>query len=76
MQVRRIVFRSVFGGLRTDEHMRVCDADDNPIEGLYNTGIMTGDFYSNSYNFVMPSQNLGAVCGTLSYLLGRDLAEL
>ena len=35
---------------------------------------MTGDFYSNSYNFVMPGQNLGAVCGTLSYLPGRDLA--
>ena len=69
-------FLTVCGGLRTDEHMRVCDADDNPIEGLYNTGIMTGDFYANSYNFVMPGQNLGAVCGTLSYLLGRDLAEL
>ncbi|MFQ9742162.1 MAG: hypothetical protein ACLRX5_06625 [Slackia sp.] len=35
---------------------------------------MTGGFYSNSYNFVMPGQNLGAVCGTLSYLLGRGLA--
>lgn len=37
---------------------------------------MTGDFYANTYNFVMPGQNLGAVCGTLSYLLGRDLAAL
>ena len=54
----------------------VCDADDQPIEGLYNTGIMVGDFYANSYNFVMPGQNLGAVCCTLSYLLGRELAEL
>ena len=69
-------FLTVCGGLRTDDKMRVCDADDQPIEGLYNTGIMTGDFYANSYNFVMPGQNLGAVCGTLSYLLGRDLAEL
>ena len=69
-------FLTVCGGLRTDDKMRVCDEDDQPIEGLYNTGIMTGDFYANSYNFVMPGQNLGAVCGTLSYLLGRDLAEL
>ncbi len=69
-------FLTVCGGLRTNEKMQVCDASDQPIEGLYNTGIMTGDFYANSYNFVMPGQNLGAVCGTLSYLLGRDLAEL
>ena len=69
-------FLTVCGGLRTNEKMQVCDKDDNPIEGLYNTGIMTGDFYANTYNFVMPGQNLGAVCGTLSYLLGRDLAEL
>lgn len=69
-------FLTVCGGLRTDENMQVCDADDNPIEGLYNTGIMTGDFYANSYNFVMPGQNLGAICCTLSYLLGHDLAEL
>ena len=69
-------FLTVCGGLRTNEKMQVCDANDQPIEGLYNTGIMTGDFYANSYNFVMPGQNLGAVCGTLSYLLGRDLAEL
>lgn len=69
-------FLTVCGGLRTNENMQVCDEDDMPIEGLYNTGIMTGDFYANSYNFVMPGQNLGAVCGTLSYLLGRDLAKL
>lgn len=69
-------FLTVCGGLRTNEKMQVCDEQDNPIPGLYNTGIMTGDFYANTYNFVMPGQNLGAVCGTLSYLLGRDLAEL
>ena len=46
------------------------------IRDRYNTGIMVGDFYANSYNFVMPGQNLGAVCCTLSYLLGRELAEL
>lgn len=69
-------FLTVCGGLRTNEKMQVCDEDDTPIAGLYNTGIMTGDFYANSYNFVMPGQNLGAVCGTLSYLLGQDLAKL
>jgi hypothetical protein len=69
-------FLTVCGGLRTNENMQVCEEDDTPIEGLYNTGIMTGDFYSTTYNFVVFGQNLGGVCCTLSYLLGRDLAKL
>jgi hypothetical protein len=69
-------FLTVCGGLRTNAQLQVCDAGDNPISGLYNTGIMVGDFYANTYNFVMPGTNLGALCGTLSYLLGRDLVAL
>jgi hypothetical protein len=69
-------FLTVCGGLRTNDKMQVCAEDDSPIEGLYNTGIMTGDFYATTYNFVFPGQNLGGVCCTLSYLLGRDLAKL
>ncbi|MDR2105844.1 MAG: FAD-dependent oxidoreductase [Coriobacteriales bacterium] len=69
-------FLTVCGGLRTNADMQVCTEDDTPIEGLYNTGIMTGDFYSTTYNFVVFGQNLGGVCCTLSYLLGRDLAKL
>lgn len=69
-------FLTVCGGLRTNENMQVCADDDSPIPGLYNTGIMTGDFYATTYNFVFFGQNLGGVCCTLSYLLGRDLAKL
>ncbi|MDR2382018.1 MAG: FAD-dependent oxidoreductase [Bifidobacteriaceae bacterium] len=69
-------FLTVCGGLRTNENMQVCTEDDSPIEGLYNTGIMTGDFYAMQYNFVFPGQNLGGLHCTLSYLLGRDLAKL
>ncbi|MDR2587601.1 MAG: FAD-binding protein [Coriobacteriales bacterium] len=69
-------FLTVCGGLRTNGDMQVCAEDDSPIEGLYNTGIMTGDFYSTTYNFVVFGQNMGGVCCTLSYLLGRDLAAL
>lgn len=64
------------GGLRCNEKMQVCDDGDAPIDGLYCTGIMTGDFYSNTYSFSIFGQNLGGVCCTLSYLLGRDLALL
>ena len=74
--VGSMVFLTMCGGLRTNENMQVCDANDQPIEGLYNTGIMTGDFYANSYNFVIYGQNLGGTCCTLSYLLGKDLAQL
>jgi hypothetical protein len=69
-------FLTVCGGLRTNADMQVCAEDDSPIDGLYNTGIMTGDFYSTTYNFVVFGQNMGGVCCTLSYLLGRDLAKL
>lgn len=69
-------FLTVMGGLRTDENLRVCQEDDTPIEGLYNVGTMTGDFFAGTYNFGLPGQNLGACCCTLPYLLGRDLARL
>lgn len=68
-------FLAVFGGLRTNDNCQVCDANDQPIEGLYNVGTMIGDFYSNSYNFVLPGQNLGACCLTLPYVLGKELAQ-
>jgi succinate dehydrogenase/fumarate reductase flavoprotein subunit len=66
-------FLAVFGGLRTNDKCQVCEEDDTPIEGLYNVGTMIGDFYSNSYNFVLPGQNLGACCCTLPYLVGKRL---
>jgi hypothetical protein len=67
---------SICGGLRTNANMQVCEEDDTPIQGLYNTGIMTGDFYANMYTLVCFGQNLGAINCTLSYLLGRALAAL
>lgn len=68
-------FLCVMGGLRCDEYCNVLDADDEPIEGLYEVGSMMGDFYSGAYNFAFPGQNLGACCTTFPYLLGRDLAK-
>ncbi|MEC4184790.1 FAD-binding protein [Adlercreutzia sp. R21] len=69
-------FLTICGGIRTNSQMQALDADDAPIDGLYTTGIMTGDFYGSTYNFVLPGLNLGGVCGTLSYLLGQRLAKL
>ena len=69
-------FLTVCGGLRTNEHMQVCDEDDNPIEGLYNVGIMTGDFYANHYSFTIFGQNHGACCLTFPRLLAQDFANM
>lgn len=66
---------TILGGLRTDDNMRVCDADDNPIEGLYNVGTMVGDFYSGFYTFQLEGVNYGACCLTFGYLTGRFIAE-
>ena len=67
-------FMTIMGGLRTSLYMEVCDADDKPIPGLFNVGIMVGDTYSNQYNFAIPGHNYGINCLTYGYLLGRDLA--
>ncbi len=70
-----MTFLCVTGGLRTNEYLQVCQDDDTPIDGLFNTGIMVGDYYAGTYNFVMPGQNLGGVCNCLSYVLGKRLAD-
>ena len=66
-------FFTVLGGPRTDDMMRICDADDNPIPGLYCLGSMVGDFYATCYNFRIPGENYGA-CLTFGYRTGRLLA--
>jgi succinate dehydrogenase/fumarate reductase flavoprotein subunit len=68
------LFMTIMGGLRTGVNMEVCDADDKPIPGLFNVGVMVGDMYANNYNFAIPGNSYGINCLTFGYLLGRDLA--
>lgn len=68
-------FLTSLGGCRSDIHLRVLDADDQPIEGLFHVGSMIGDFYSATYNFSMEGMNYGACCITLPYVLGKELAS-
>lgn len=68
-------FLTILGGLRTDSNMRVCDENDNPIEGLFNVGTMVGDFYSGLYTFQIEGVNYGACCLTFGYLTGKYIAE-
>ncbi len=64
------------GGLRTSVKMEVLDADDRPIEGLYNIGVMTGDMFATTYNFCVCGHDLSACCTTFPYLLAQDLADM
>lgn len=68
-------FLCLMGGLRTDLDMRVCDADDNPIPGLYNVGTMVGDCYGNVYSLKLGGHNLGMNCICFGYLTGKFIAE-
>ena len=69
------MFMSTEGGLNTNYHLQVCDANDTPIPGLYNVGQMIGNMYANNYNFSIPGNSYGINCITFGYLLGRDLAN-
>jgi len=68
-------FLTVLGGLRTNENLQVCDANDQAIPGLYNIGTMVGDYFANVYNFRVEGNNLGANCMTFGYMTGRDIAK-
>ena len=75
LEISPFNFLTVLGGLSTDEHMRVLDANDMPIEGLYNVGAMIGDMYGAVYTFNIAGQSLGAACTTFPYLLAQELVE-
>lgn len=68
-------FLSVLGGLNTNVHMQVCDAEDKPVEGLYNVGTMVGDMFSGTYSFMIEGANYGMTCVTFGYLTGKYIAE-
>ena len=69
------MFMSTEGGLNTNYHLQVCDANDTPIPGLYNVGQMIGNSEIARYNFSIPGNSYGINCITFGYLLGRDLAN-
>ena len=70
-----LILLTILGGLSTDAQMRVCDADDMPIPGLYNVGTMVGDMFAGSYTFMVEGANYGANCVTFGYLTGKYIAE-
>lgn len=50
---------STRGGLKIDDHIRVCDKGGVPIEGLYAAGNTAGSFYGHVYPSNMPGSGIG-----------------
>ena len=67
-------FLTVLGGLRTSGNMEVCDADDNPIPGLFNVGSMAGDMFHAGYTAQLPGLTLGSFIAH-GYMLGKFIKE-
>ncbi len=68
------MFLTSLGGIRSNANNQALNANDEPIEGLYVVGSIMGNFYSSVYTFAMEGINYGAVCVTLPYVLGKELA--
>lgn len=53
-------FPTATGGIRRNDDMRVRNADNEVIEGLYCLGSTVGDIHCNCYPTHLPGHNLSA----------------
>lgn len=61
-------------GLNVNSHSQVCNENDEPIGGLYAIGNVQGNFFSDTYPFLIPGISHGR-CVTFGRLLGQALAK-
>lgn len=50
-----LFYFSTIGGIKTNRNFEVCDADDNPIEGLWAVGTDGCNLYGDTYTVMMPA---------------------
>lgn len=65
---------AVVGGLIVDTRLRVLDADQNPIPGLYAVGNVAGGLYGVDYPTIISGNSHGRAV-TWGYLAGKYAAE-
>ena len=65
---------NVFGGLVTDTKLRVLDKEQNPVPGLYATGMIAGGMYGVDYPLLFSGNSHGR-CVTFGHYLGEILAS-
>lgn len=63
-------FLGTIGGIKINHNMEVIDKKDNPIPGLYATGIDAGGWQPETYNILLPGTTLGFAINS-----GRIAAE-
>jgi len=66
---------TVVGGLDVDTKLRVLDANQNPVPGLYAVGNVSGSIYGQDYPIQIPGNSHGR-CLTWGYLVGKHIAEV
>ena len=64
----------MLGGINVDKYLRVCNAENQPIEGLYAIGNCSGNYYAVDYPAIIPGMSHGR-CVTTGYLIGEALAK-
>jgi fumarate reductase flavoprotein subunit len=52
-------FLGTIGGIKINQHMEVLNKTDNPIGGLYATGVDTGGWESDTYNCILSGSTFG-----------------
>jgi succinate dehydrogenase/fumarate reductase flavoprotein subunit len=65
---------TVVGGLTVDTKLRVLDANQNPVPGLYAAGNCSGSLYGQDYPIQIPGNSHGR-CLTWGYLIGKNIME-
>jgi succinate dehydrogenase/fumarate reductase flavoprotein subunit len=65
---------TVVGGLDVDTKLRVLDADQNPVPGLYAVGNVSGSAYGVDYPIQIPGNSHGRAL-TWGYLAGKNIVE-
>lgn len=64
--------RGVYGGIKTSPRAEVVDENDNPIPGLYASGVISsGQFFGDFY----PGRQAIAVAGHMCYIAGDSASE-
>jgi succinate dehydrogenase/fumarate reductase flavoprotein subunit len=64
----------VTGGLLVDTRLRVLDAEQHPVPGLYAAGNVAGGLYGVDYPTIIPGNSHGRAL-TWGYLAGRNVLE-
>lgn len=65
---------TVVGGLVIDEHARVLDLEDRPIEGLYAAGNASGGMFAGTYPRHLPATSVGRAA-TFGYVAARHAVK-